>query len=232
MKALVVQLLPHRQSLWRDVAIATLAIISAGLLVLELSAELSSAQSQLFFQIDVIVALIFLADFAYELLSAHDKKRYLKGNWYLLLASVPLSGSVFQALRSVQLLRLLRIVRLYARIKALSERTELVSRHSSRYIFVALFATIVIFAGAVGFYQVEAGINPGINSFFDAIWWASVTATSVGYGDIFPVTTEGRAVSMVLMFFGLAMLGTIIGIVSNYFLTTEQISRTDISSKK
>lgn len=220
MKSLVVQLLPHRQSIWRDIVIALLALFSAALLILEISLELATTQTALIYALDFTIAMIFLADFGYELFSSQDKKLYFRKNWYLLLASIPVTQTTFQALRSVQLLRLLRIVRLYARIKALSEQTEKVSRHSSRYIFVALFAMVVIFTGAASFYQFEQALNPAIDSFFDATWWAIVTATSVGYGDIFPVTTEGRVVAMILMIFGLALIGTIVGIVSNYFLVT------------
>ncbi len=221
MRSLVNQLLPHRESVLRDVVIALLALLSAGLLILELSLELAAEQTRLIYTIDFIVAMIFLADFGYELAVAKHKMRYFKKNWYLLLASIPVTESVFQALRSIQLLRLVRVVRLYARIKAISEHSEDVSRHSSRYIFVALFATIIIFTGAAGFYQFEQVANPDIQNFLDALWWAVVTATSVGYGDIYPVTIEGRMVAMVLMLFGLALIGTIVGIVSNYFLTTQ-----------
>lgn len=224
MKTLVVQLLPHRQSIGRDVVISLLAIFSAGLLIFEIGAELQAHQSLLIYTLDYIIAMVFLVDFGYEVTTAKEKKHYIKKNWYLLLASVPISGGIFQAIRSVQLIRLMRIVRLYARIKAISDKTERVSKHSSRYIFVALFATVTIFSGASAFYLTESVANDQISSFYDSLWWAVVTATSVGYGDIYPVTPEGRLVAMVLMFFGLALIGTIVAVVSNYFLA-ESITR-------
>lgn len=232
MKALVVQLLPHRQSVARDLLLSSLALLSAGLLVFELTAELVPEQTRLLYTVDFAIALLFLMDFIYEYTSATDKKKYLRHNWYLLIASIPITGGVYQALRSVQLVRLLRIVRLYARVKALSEKTEALSKHSSRYIAVALFAVIIIFVGATAFYQLERGVNDGIVTFFDAVWWATVTSTSVGYGDITPQTDQGRMVAMGLMFFGLAMLGTIVGIVSNYFLTTSEVKADAKPAKK
>lgn len=218
MKTLIIRLLPHRQSVLRDLAISGLALLSALLLVIELSIELVGDQLQIIIAVDIIISAIFLFDFLYDYSKADDHKKYMRKNWYFLLAAVPVTGGPFQALRTIQLLRLLRIVRLYARIKALSEKTEEVSRHSSRYIFIALFSVVVIFTGSTFFYQAEAGANPAINGYFDAVWWAVVTATSVGYGDIYPVTVGGRVIAMVLMVFGLALLGTIIGLVSNYFL--------------
>lgn len=218
MKALVVQLLPHRESVWRDVVIFCLALLSAGLLVLELSTELFAPQAQLLYTVDFIIAMLFLADFGYELSTATHKRAYLKKNWYLLLASIPITGGMYQALRSIQLIRLLRVVRLYARIRRMSEATERVSKDSSRYIFIALFGAIVIFVGSTGFFVSEVSVNPQITTYFDALWWAVVTATSVGYGDIYPITTAGRLVAMVLMVFGIALLGAVVGLASNYFL--------------
>ena len=213
-----ITLLPHRQSVWKDVAISMLALLSAALLVFEFSADLLVGQLRILYTIDLVIALIFLADFTYELVKAQDKKHYLKNNWYLLIASIPITESVFQALRSVQLLRLLRIIRLYARIKRLSIASESISEKSSRYIFIALTTAIVIFSSAAMFYIFESGSNPQLASFFDALWWAVVTSTTVGYGDILPMTWQGRIVGMVLMFFGIGLLGTIAGLVGNYFL--------------
>lgn len=221
MKKLVVQLLPHRQSVARDLAISGLAVLSAVLLILELSSELSSTQLRFFYALDLAIAFAFLADFLYELYTAKNRKLYFRHNWYLLLASIPITGGTYQALRSVQLIRLMRIVRLYARIRRLSEATEHVSRNSSRYIFIALFSTIVIFVGSSAFFHFEAALNYRIDTYFDALWWAVVTATSVGYGDIYPVTTAGRVTAMFLMMFGLALLGSIVGLASNYFLYEE-----------
>jgi|AntRauTorcE11897_2_1112592.scaffolds.fasta_scaffold00047_27 voltage-gated potassium channel len=226
MKKLVIQLLPHRQSIARDIAISGLAILSAAMLILELSSEFSDAQIRLIYTLDIFIALAFLADFLYEFSTATNRKKYFKQNWYLLLASVPITGGTYQALRSVQLIRLMRIVRLYARIRKLSEATEHISRNSSRYIFIALFSTIVIFVGSSAFYLFETTLNYRIDTYFDALWWAVVTATSVGYGDIYPVTHAGRVTAMFLMVFGVALLGSVVGLASNYFLY-EEIQRKD-----
>lgn len=226
MKKFVIQLLPHRQSIARDLIISGLAILSAVLLVLELSSEFSQDQLRFVYALDLLIALAFLSDFIYEFYTAKHRRKYLRHNWYLLLAAIPITGGTYQALRSVQLIRLMRIVRLYARIRRLSEATEHVSRNSSRYIFIALFSTIVIFIGSSIFFHFESSLNYQVNTYFDALWWAVVTATSVGYGDIFPVTTAGRVTAMFLMVFGVALLGTIVGLASNYFLY-EEIQRKD-----
>lgn len=218
MKELVIRLLPHRQSVLRDIAIAGLALFSAILLIIELTIELAGSQLQIIIALDIFIAALFLFDFLYEYSNAHNRKEYMRKNWFYLLAAIPVAGGPFQAMRTIQLLRIVRIVRLYMRIKALSERTEAISKHSSRYIFIALFSVVIIFTSSTLFYQYEQVANSGVNRYFDAVWWSVVTATSVGYGDIYPVTVQGRVIAMVLMVFGLALLGTIVGLVSNYFL--------------
>jgi len=62
-----------------------------------------------------------------------------------------------------------------------------------------------IFLSAVSFYWVEKGINPKVGRFFDALWWAVTTITTVGYGDITPVSTAGRVVAMFTMIGGSAL---------------------------
>ena len=59
------------------------------------------------------------------------------------------------------------------------------------------------------FYSFEKGVNQNVNHFFDAFWWAFITLTSVGYGDIFPVTTEGRIIGMILTLFGMGLFSLV-----------------------
>lgn len=86
------------------------------------------------------------------------------------------------------------------------------------YAYIVLItASIVVTAGTL-FFLVEVEANPQVNDFIDAVWWATVTVTTVGYGDIYPVTTAGRIVGMVLMFFGVALIGAIAGMAGSHFL--------------
>jgi voltage-gated potassium channel len=75
--------------------------------------------------------------------------------------------------------------------------------------------------GAVLFYFLEKGVNPHVTSFFDAIWWAMVTITTVGYGDIYPITMGGKIVAMVVMVGGTSMFLAFIGLFSSLFIKIE-----------
>lgn len=205
-----------RQSFWNEVFLSFLAVLSVALLVFELSIEMHD--TTWLYQLDIIIACIFLADFFIGLYQSDNKKKYMQHNWYLLIASIPIPADLFQSLRVLRLLRLLRVVRMLARVKRIATLASLLSPSGSRYIYFVSITTFTVFSGAVALYSIEADINPNLHHFFDAIWWASVTITSVGYGDIIPVTWQGRLVGMALMFFGVGLIGTIAGMVGGHLL--------------
>jgi voltage-gated potassium channel len=82
---------------------------------------------------------------------------------------------------------------------------------------VAIFATAVVFLGAALAYRAEHPTNPGFKTFGDALWWAIVTLTTVGYGDIVPKTTAGRVVGVMIMITGVAILGVLAGSLASFF---------------
>jgi voltage-gated potassium channel len=76
---------------------------------------------------------------------------------------------------------------------------------------------VVIFTCAYVAYSVERATNPLFNSFGTSVWWAVVTITTVGYGDVYPITTAGRLTGVVLMFSGLALFGVLAGTLATFF---------------
>ena len=84
-------------------------------------------------------------------------------------------------------------------------------------IYITTVTLITVFFGSLSFFVFEAEKNESVNTFFDSVWWTVVTLTSLGYGDIYPVTTEGRIVGIFLMFFGIILIGVIAGSVSRHY---------------
>lgn len=192
-----------------------LALLSGVLLIYELSYESLLETVPWIHTVDFFIAMAFLTDFLIGLYIAEKKGLYFRKNWIDLIASIPVSGALFQSLR---VLRLIRVVRIIARINKLQEHAEHIQRHGSRYIYVSTITFVIIVTSAAYFYNAEQGINPQVATYFDAIWWTMSTASTVGYGDIHPMTTEGRIIGMFLMVFGIGLVGAVAGIVSNLLI--------------
>lgn len=96
------------------------------------------------------------------------------------------------------------------------------------FFVLSLVGNAALALSAALFYAFERGINPNLDSFGDAVWWAFVTVTTVGYGDIFPVTPLGRGVALVLMLTGGVLFLTFVALLSSTFL---QVEMTDLEKE-
>jgi voltage-gated potassium channel len=104
-----------------------------------------------------------------------------------------------------------------ARVSRVLIATRGVRRLFARLGRVAVVAAAVLFVGAAMAYYSEHPTNPEFGTFGDAIWWATVTLTTVGYGDIVPITTAGRLDGAAIMFMGVALLGLLAGSLASFF---------------
>ena len=139
----------------------------------------------------------FAADFAIRLWLADASWPYARRHWYdVALVVLPM-------LRPLRLLRLLALARVLNR----SVTSSLVGKVST---YVVGVAVVSVGLGAIAVLDVEQDAKgANIITFGDALWWASTTVTTVGYGDRFPVTTEGRFIAVALMVVGIAMVGAV-----------------------
>lgn len=203
-----------------DLGLVFLAILSTGLLVFEITHDVTFSTSKLISRLDIGIALIFLADFVYGFTQARDKAKFFQKRWYELLASIPITSTTTQILRSLRLLRVLRIIRLMARMRRVADFYLDGAKFQLFSIILTVFT--LVFMGAVAFHSYEFGINQNVHNLFDSFWWAMVTVTTIGYGDIYPVTTAGRIVAMMLMIIGIGTIGTVVGSVATQFLKAEE----------
>jgi len=85
-------------------------------------------------------------------------------------------------------------------------------------VLILVAMAVVVLAGTFVMYSIESRApNAHIKTFLDALWWCIATVTTVGYGDIIPVTNVGRVVALIYMFFGIAMISLVLSIISNRF---------------
>jgi voltage-gated potassium channel len=159
--------------------------------------------------INWVVWLAFVADFGIRW-AADRTLAFPRKAWFdLLLIVVSPPFAVPEAFQSARTLRVFRLLRLVRGLAVAGMALRLARRHFGKrrfhHILVVGSATVIL--GAVGIFAMETGRNPAIRGFGDAMWWAVVTATTVGYGDVSPVTVEGRLIAVVLMVTGIGVIG-------------------------
>ena len=166
---------------------------------------------------DLVVCAFFFVDFLISLATSSNRLRYfLTWGWVDLLSSLPLvSGARFG--RTFRIVRIFQVLRAARASKMLAE--FLVERRAqSGALAAVLCALLAVFFGSLSILQFEMSGPGPINSPGDAVWWAVTTMTTVGYGDMVPVTTGGKVVAAILMVGGVALYGVVAGLVASWFL--------------
>jgi voltage-gated potassium channel len=174
-----------------------------------------------------IIWAAFLTEFLARWAVADFRPRFLARAWpgaLLLALTVPVTTEILRgalALRSLRALRALRLLRVggVAWLALRHLRDGLARR---RFHYVGAVACVVVLLGAAGLYVLEGDQNPAVDSVGDALWWAIVTATTVGYGDISPSTLEGRAIAVVLMIVGIGVIGIFTASVASHMFADDR----------
>lgn len=166
---------------------------------------------------NVVLSAIFLGDFTYRLFTAASKFRYFfrQFGWADLLASLP-----FPQLKVLRVFRLVRVFRLLREhgVKRIA-RSLIRDRAGSALLTLLLMGILVLEFGSLEILKIEQ-YAPGANitSASDALWYVIVTISTVGYGDRYPVTNNGRIVGALIIVIGVGIFGTFTGYLANLFL--------------
>ena len=170
---------------------------------------------------DNLVCLIFFADFVVSFIRAENRAKYFfTWGWLDLLSSIPM----VDAARWGRIARIARIFRVLRGLRATKILATFVVRHRAQNTFLAaaLLAILLVVFCSIAVLQFETVQGSNIRSAEDAIWWAVATITTVGYGDRFPVTPEGRLIAVILMCAGVGLFGTFSGFLAAWFLTPDE----------
>jgi len=200
-----------------DVLVVGLVLVSMAILTYENTEVVSLATMSTLDAVDTCVAVIFLVEFCIRLLSAESKGRFLKLHWWELIASIPISVPLTQGLRVLRILRLLRLVRLNQQGRDLLDYLRRFIRQTHVVWILTVWGAITLSA-TVAFYQFEHSHSPLSPTLFDSFWWAVSTITTVGYGDVYPVTVGGRIVGIFLMLTGIGMTGIVTALIASFFV--------------
>jgi voltage-gated potassium channel len=223
------------QALWNLVMVG-LALASLGpILWVELEGiHWPDPRFQLFAAVDLCFVLVFLGDFLVGLARAEDRKAYWKRHWYELPGLIPLYAEALSWLRMAQLLRLARVLRLlramaaYRRLRSVAVLDVLLNRNKLGH--TMLSSVLVVLGMATMVWMLERNTNPGLATFGDALWWAIVTATTVGYGDITPQTGLARVCATLLMLMGIGLIGIIASSLSTAIIAVDGAREAEAAS--
>ena len=175
--------------------------------------------------VDNGICIFFLIEFSIRFYKAESKLKFMKWGWIDLLSSIP-NVDFLRAGRALRLIRLLRILRAFRSTKHLVTHV-FQNKAQGAFTTVVILAVLLIVFSSISILQFEDSPDSNIRTAEDAIWWAYVTITTVGYGDKFPVTTEGRVIGMILMTAGVGLFGTFTGFISSWFLDSKKIVEED-----
>ncbi len=217
---------------WRartDGPLLVLAIGTLPFLMLELGrGDLPYSDRLLIDVVNVVVLVAFAVDYIVELRLAQDRRRFVRNEWTSLLIVMSQMIAVVPGFQAIGILRALRgipgmraalvLVRLLAVGGAVAResRTYLRTHAASLALGVAGLSWL---SAAAAFTLVEdVGVDGRLHSFFDALWWATATITTVGYGDVSPITAAGRVIGGFTMVVGISTFAVVTAKVAEFLV--------------
>lgn len=195
----------------------TLSLFALGLLAVDALFRFDPRTREILAGLDNAVCALFFIDFLISFWRAEDRKAYfLKWGWIDLLSSIPMIdelrwGRLARVFRIFRVLRGLRAARLLAEVMV-------IKRAQSAMLTAMLLSMMLVVFAAIAILHLETDANSNIRTAEDALWWSLSTITTVGYGDRYPVTSEGRLLASGLMIAGVGLFGALSGLVASWLL--------------
>lgn len=209
--------LRQRLNPW-DWLVLVVAVVSLLLVLLETFLHIPANVLPLLRDIDRLSCLVFLADIIVRWRREKWAASFWRWGWIDLLASIPFDPA-FRSLQAIRIYRFVRLVRVLKKLNTLTAGTSL----NEKLLALPGIALVMVFFSTMLMVEVERGApSATIKTGGDALWWALTTVTTVGYGDTYPVTTEGRIIASVLMLIGIALFGSMSAIVTSKLILPKE----------
>jgi len=208
------------QSRWRQLTewpLTAAAVLFLAVYAIEVLAQLHGRPQQVAETVINLTWLVFVVDYLITLVLAENRWRWFYHHLFdLAVIALP-------ALRPLRLLRLVTLIRTLQGIAGTAFRGRVVA-------YVAMTTTLLIFVASLAILDTERHA-PGalITTFGDALWWAFVTITTVGYGDLYPVTATGRLIAAGVMLGGIALIGVVTATLASWIV--ENVAKRDVDSQ-
>jgi len=219
-----------------DGVIITLIIINVALVILDTFDNFPDWAYSLFRHIEIVSVIVFTVEYLMRLWTAPLKFPNMRPSVAMvkyafsfmeiidLLAILPFYlPFVFpidlRVLRMIRLLRLLRLLKMNRYTTALSTIAAVFKRKSAQLVSSLFVAALLMVMSSVLMYTIENPVQPSVfRNAFSGLWWAVATFTTVGYGDIYPITAAGRVIGAVIALLGIGLVAVPTGIISAGFV--------------
>ncbi|MFC1928809.1 potassium channel family protein [Chloroflexota bacterium] len=192
----------HRIERITEMPLLILAFVMIPLLIGPLVWELSPQEEATFIALDYFIWALFAIDLIIKIAISPYRLAYLRRHWLEVLVVV------------VPFFRPLRILRIFI----FGSRAWVGIRRLVNIDFILVYGIGLVIIAATIVTSVEGGEGASIHSFTDALWWAVVTITTVGYGDMVPVTAVGRAIAFILMLGGIAFFSGVTANLASFLI--------------
>lgn len=218
----------------RGVALAIygLICISAVVIALETVPDLSARTNTILVATEIIILAVFLVEYVLRLTCTPEPWKYALSFWGIVdfLAIVPALVFLlpdFTTIRALRLLRILRLLKLFKANRALDRITYALDQAKTEFAIFFFIACVALYLAAVGIYHFEHEAQPdGFSSIPESLWWAIATFTTVGYGDVYPITTGGRIFTGLVMLIGIGIIAVPAGLITAALTEARPIDET------
>lgn len=213
-----------------NLTVLVLSIYILGALVVDTTFKLSTETSRLLNYIDFAICIFFFIEFCIRFYQADNKLKFMCWGWIDLISSIPM----INFLRFGRVFRLIRLLRILKAFRTTKHFVTYIfkSRVQGAFSSATILAILLIIFSSIAILQVENVPTSNIKTAEDAIWWSYVTITTVGYGDKFPVTTEGRIIAIFLMTAGVGLFGTFTAYIASVFVSDNKKEKAKINEKR
>ncbi len=219
----------HHGQIGRTVALFLhgLILLSSIAIALETIETLPQSLRGALFWFEVFILAVFVTEYVLRLTCSANPLRYAISFWGIidLLACLPalaLLQTQWQVVRTIRLIRLVRLLKLFRTTTAFDRLTRAFVEVRGELIIFVILASLVLYVSSVGIYLFEHEAQPeAFSSIPISLWWAVASFTTVGYGDLVPITTGGRIFTTFVLFIGLGVVAVPAAIVTAALLETQ-----------
>ncbi|WP_299927644.1 ion transporter [uncultured Pelagimonas sp.] len=203
-------------------------VLSAFTITLQSMPGHSTDMQKILLGLEAVLLAIFVTEFCLRFWSAENRLGYIFSFWGLIDLLSILPALLFllpdsTVLRTLRLMRIFRLLKLLRMRRAILRLEHAISSNREEMLLFGVLAAIVLFLAAVGIYHFEKDAQPEIfGSIPQSAWWAIATLTTVGYGDVYPVTTGGRVFTAITLLIGLGIVAIPAGLITSGLLNAPE----------